>query len=170
MLFFTIKHCQNFTLAKGHGAGVTMEKCMRMEMFFFLLFFVSFLHFNPSFFLLFSLFFPFILPFLAQFICWAIWAAHDWHWRCGITRVHGKPNVFGPKIWPFFSYFGSLSCPSFTCCCSYYYYTAYSCNCTRTGKLPVIVSLWGSFKKCWTAITHKYATTAERIWIPHEQQ
>ena len=32
MLFFTIKHCQNFTLTKGHGAGVTVGECMRMEM------------------------------------------------------------------------------------------------------------------------------------------
>ena len=34
MLFFTIKHCQNFTLTKGHGAGVTVGKCMRIEIFF----------------------------------------------------------------------------------------------------------------------------------------
>ena len=31
MLFFTIKHCQYFTLTKGHGAGVMVGKCMRME-------------------------------------------------------------------------------------------------------------------------------------------
>ena len=65
MLFFTLKHCQNFTLAKGHGAGVTVGKCMRMEMIFCL--FVCFLRFNPSFFTFFSFFPPFSFAFSCAF-------------------------------------------------------------------------------------------------------
>ena len=33
MFFFTIKYCKCFTFTKGHGAGVTVGKCMRMEIF-----------------------------------------------------------------------------------------------------------------------------------------
>ena len=33
MLFFTIKHCQNFTLTKGHGAGGTVGKMYAPEHF-----------------------------------------------------------------------------------------------------------------------------------------
>ena len=51
MLFVTIKHCQNFTLAKGHCAGVTVEKCMRMELFVFVFLFL-FCVLIPHFFLL----------------------------------------------------------------------------------------------------------------------
>ena len=35
MLFFTIKHCKNLTLAEGHGEGVAVGKFMRMEIVFF---------------------------------------------------------------------------------------------------------------------------------------
>ena len=52
MLFFTIKHCQ-----KGHGAGVKVGKCMRVEIFF--------LRFNPPFFPPFSFSF---LPFFCFFL------------------------------------------------------------------------------------------------------
>ena len=59
MLLFTIKHCQFFTLTKGHGAGVTVGKCMRMEIFFFL-------RSDPVFFPPFSLSFS---PFSFTFSC-----------------------------------------------------------------------------------------------------
>ena len=75
--------------------------------------------------------------------------------------------MFGLKICHFFSYFGSLSCPSLTCQRAVVHtnITLHTTvlNGTRTGKLPVLISLSGSFKKCWTAITYKYATTVERI-------
>ena len=56
MLFFTIKHCQCFTLTKGHGAVVTVGS-MRMAMFLFclFLFFVVVLRFDPTLFPPFSL-------------------------------------------------------------------------------------------------------------------
>ena len=58
MLFFTIKHCQFFTLTKCHGTGVTVVgKCMRMETFFCVCDLI------PHFFLLsLSLSLPFLLP------------------------------------------------------------------------------------------------------------
>ena len=31
-----------------------------------------------------------------------------------LRRYNGKPNIFGPKIRPFFSFIRSLSCPFFT--------------------------------------------------------
>ena len=72
MLFFTIKHCQNFTLTKGHGAGVTVGKCMHLEMLV-LLFVFAFLRFDPP---LSSL--SLSLSFLEYFVCLAIGAAPDW--------------------------------------------------------------------------------------------
>ena len=45
MLTFTIKHCHDFTITKCHGAGVTVGKCMRMEMLFFFFFVVGFFFF-----------------------------------------------------------------------------------------------------------------------------
>ena len=63
MLFFTTKQCQNFTLAKDHGAGVTVEKCVREEMVFFFFF-----RLNPPFFSsIFSLFPPFSFAFSCAF-------------------------------------------------------------------------------------------------------
>ena len=66
IFIFTIKYCQNFTLAKGHGVGVTVGKCIHMKSFFFLFvfFFFFFLRFDPLFFLLsLSLFLPFSFAF-----------------------------------------------------------------------------------------------------------
>ena len=48
MLFFTIKHCQFFTLTKGHGAGVMAWKCKRMEICNLILHFSSFLSLSFS--------------------------------------------------------------------------------------------------------------------------
>ena len=62
MLFFTIKHCQIFTLMKGHGAGVTVGKCMCMSW----KCFIVFLQFDPAFFPPFPLSFP---PFSFAFSC-----------------------------------------------------------------------------------------------------
>ena len=63
-LFFAIKHCQNFALTEGHGAGVTVGKCMRIEIFFFFIcawrcfiFIILFIYLFIYFFLHFSAFF-----------------------------------------------------------------------------------------------------------------
>ena len=68
MLFFTMKHCQNFTLAKRHCKGSRWENVCAWRFFFFFFFF--FLQYNPPFFPNFSLsFHHFLLPFLAHFVC-----------------------------------------------------------------------------------------------------
>ena len=48
--------------------------------------------------------------------------------------------------------------------CWYYYQPASAVlNDTRIERLLVLISPWGSFKKCSIATTHKYATAVERI-------
>ena len=76
---------------KGHGAGVTVGKCMHMEIFFFVC------NLIPHFFLLcLSLSLPFLLPFLAHagpfeaFLIGVDGAA--------LGRYNGKLNIFGSKI------------------------------------------------------------------------
>ena len=93
MLFFTIKHCQNLTLTKGHGAGITMGKCMRMELVFFFFFCDLFLHFFVLSLSL-SLSLHFLLPFFAHFVCSASWATIDWYWRGCITKVQRQTEHF----------------------------------------------------------------------------
>ena len=110
MSFFTIKHCQNFTFARGHGAGVTMEKCIRMELCFFLC-----VCFNPLFI---SSFFSLFPPFSFAFSCAFRLLDHLSRTWLALTGQHceGTPiNRKWSKNWSFFSYFGSLSRPSFTC-------------------------------------------------------
>ena len=82
--------------------------------------------------------------------------------RAALRRYNSKPSIFGLKIWLFF-----LTLEAFLAhplharaWCSYSYYPAYYC----IRKLSVLILPWGSFKKCWTAITHKYVTAFERIY------
>ena len=116
----TSKHCQILTLRKGHGAGVTVGKCMRMEIFFFFFFFAIW-----SRIFLFSL--SLSLLFLGLFL--RVSYAGPFPPRligvdgAALRRYNGKTNIFGSKIWPSFSYFGSLY--MLVSSCLYYYYPAY---------------------------------------------
>ena len=80
-----------------------------------------------------------------------------------------KPNIFGSKIWPFFSYFGSLSDPSLTCERDHVHTITFPhttvLNGTRTGRLFKLISPWRSFKRFWKAIERKCATAVERMQI-----
>ena len=79
-----------------------------------------------------------------------------------LRRYNGRPNIFWSKnltIFFFFFFFFFFTLEAF---CAILL-LPFIINGTRTGKLPVLISPWGSFKKCWTAITHKYATAIERI-------
>ena len=95
MLLFTIKHCQNFELTIGHSAGVTVGKCMRMEMFCCCFFF----RFDPAFFPRFSLSFP---PFLGISYAGPFEPRFFGVDGAALRRYNDKLNIFGPKIWPFF--------------------------------------------------------------------
>ena len=132
--------------------------------FFFLFFFCDLIPHFPSFLSLFpSLFFCLFLrisyagPFEPRLI-----VIDGLHYMYEGTTEH-----FWFENLTIFSYFRSLSRPSFT-----YYRTRVHTiitphttilNGIGTGKLFVLISPLGSFKKCWTAITHKYATAVERI-------
>ena len=93
MLFFTIKHCQTFTLTKDHSAGVTLENVCVWRCFFFLFDLIP--HFSSF---LSSFPFLFFRPFLR------ISYAGPFEPRligvdgAALRRYNGKPNIFGPKI------------------------------------------------------------------------
>ena len=122
MLFFTIKHCQNFALTKCHGTGVKVGKGLPMEIFFFAIWsciFSSFLSLFPS------LFFCLFLPISYTGVFGTHLIGVD---RAAVWRYNGKPNIFGLKIWRLFfllwktfkPFLYMLESP-----CSCYYYPAY---------------------------------------------
>ena len=112
ILFFTIKHYQIFTLTKGHGAGVTVGKCMCMEMFCFFLFFCDLIpHFSSFLFLFSSLFFCLLLCILYAKPFEPHLSGVD---GAALQRYIGKPNCWSENL-IIFSHFGSLLHPFFTC-------------------------------------------------------
>ena len=102
VLFLTINYCQNVTLTKGLGAGVTVGECMRMEIFIFLFFificlfifdviphFSSYLSLFPSLLFCFFVRISYAGPFQPRLIGFG-WAA--------LRRNNRKSKIFGPKI------------------------------------------------------------------------
>ena len=129
-----------------------------------LLFFFFFLQFDPHFSsFLFLLFFRLLLHILYAGPFESCLFGVD---GAALQRYNGKLNIFGPKIWQLFSYFGSLSCPSFTYKSAGVHndITSYTpvLDGTGTGKLPVLISPWGLFKKCWTSLGGSIGCT---IWL-----
>ena len=126
MLFFTIKHCQNFTFMKGHGAGVTVGNCMRMD-----LFFVFFGGWGGAWFCIFSTF----LSFHSLFFCLLFRILYTRPFEPCLIRVGGAAlrrfnQTFLVRK---FDHFWLLWKPFVPFLCmlenlfSYYYYPAYYC-------------------------------------------
>ena len=141
MLFFTIKHYKSCTLTNGHGAGVTVWRCMRMEMgFFCCCFFVCFfLLFDPAFFppppplsLSLSLS-PYLSPFSSTLSCAFCMLGHSSRAWLVLPGVHYGGTTVNRTLLvrkfdhfsltseaPFGPYLDTLERP-----CSYYYYPKY---------------------------------------------
>ena len=152
MLFFTIKHCQIFTLTKGHGAGVTVGKCICMEMFYF------FFKFDLTFFPPYSLSFP---PFSFAFSCALPMLGHLSRTWLVLTGLHYEGTTVNwkflvKKFDHFFSYLEAFLYMLESSCSYIYYPHTTILNGTGTGRLLVLILRWGSCKMCWTAIKHSY--------------
>ena len=87
-------------LMKGHGAGVTTEKSMRMDLFFLFVFFAIR---SPNYS---SFFFPFPLLFFSSFLCiFTAWLFGSRSFGLGgvaLSRQCGKMNLLKAKILRFF--------------------------------------------------------------------
>ena len=94
---------------KGHSAGVTTEKSMRNDFFFFAIRspnFSSFLFPYPL------LFFSSCLYISTARLFWLRWFGLG---GVALSRQYGKLNFLKAKILPFFYHFGGFYCASYTC-------------------------------------------------------
>ena len=156
-------------LRKVMTQGSRWENLCAWRCFFFFFFFF--------FFAIWSRVFPSVLsPSIFFCLILRIWYAGPFEPRlidvdgAALRWYNCKPNIFGSKIWPFFfSNFGSLSGPFLTCKRGRVHTIIFPhttvLNGSRTGRLLVFISLWGSLKRFWKAIERKCATAVERMQI-----
>ena len=108
LVFFTIMHCQKFTLVLGHGARVTVGICRRMETFFFFFFFFFFCNLITHFTAFFSLFPPFSSAYSCAFrmlghLSRVLLALTGLHGARGKRKVQGVPQLQAAALPKFYT-------------------------------------------------------------------